>query len=124
MLIQTRVQRLLRSAADYARVRMELLELELNAERERLGAVLRRGLVLALTLLSTLQLSAALLVALSWDTPWRLPILLGLVLFAIAGSLLAWRAFRQLQRAQPARPLATAFREFDRLLKPLDDELG
>ncbi|SEP74617.1 Putative Holin-X, holin superfamily III [Solimonas aquatica] len=124
LLIQARMQRLLRTALDYARVRAELLEVEFNAERERLGSMLYRALLLSLAVLTTLQLGAALLIALSWNTRWRLPVLLGLLLSAVVASLLAWQALRRLRRARPSRPLAAAFREFDRLLKPLDDELG
>ncbi len=106
------LQRLFNNGLRYARVRLEILELELIEERERLGSLITRGMLLSLTALTTTQFTAALVVAAFWDTPWRLHVIGLLIAIALLATVAAWLALRQLRR-EPARPLSMAMREMD-----------
>lgn len=111
------VQRLLYNALQYARVRLELIELELACERQRIGSMLTRGMVLSLAALLTAQLLAALVIAAFWTTPWRLHAIVVIAAAAIALTAFAWRALRAL-RKEPGRPIAAALRDLDKLVAP------
>jgi uncharacterized membrane protein YqjE len=109
----TVLQRLFNSGLQYARVRLEILELELIEERQRLGALLTRGMLLSLTALTTTQFVAVLIVAAFWDTPWRLHAIGLLIVAALLATAAAWHALGRLRR-EPARPLSAAMRELER----------
>ncbi|MDP9140290.1 MAG: phage holin family protein [Pseudomonadota bacterium] len=111
------LQRLLNNGLQYLRVRLEILELELIEERERLGSMITRGMLLSLTALTTTQFTAALVVAAFWDTPWRLHVISLLIVVALFATVAAWLALRQLRR-EPARPLSTALHEMDGVVIP------
>lgn len=106
------LRRLHRHAVLYLRVRLELLELDLGAERQRLGGMLLAAALLALTALMTVQLAVLLLVAASWDTAWRLEVIGGLLLLALLAAAAAagwlWRL-----RGEPARPISSALHDLD-----------
>lgn len=113
------VQSLLHNSLQYARVRLEILELELSAERERVGAMMKFGLMLSLAALVTVQLTAALVLAYYWNTPWRFHALFVLIAAGVVASALAWRALRRLQQ-RSSRPLATVLRDLERIGKADD----
>lgn len=107
--------RLFNNGLQYARVRLEILELELIEERERLGALLKRGMLLSLTALTTTQLVGVLVVAGFWDTRWRLHAIGGLIVLALIATVVAWRSLGHLRR-DPARPLSSAMRDLDQAI--------
>ncbi len=107
------VQRLLRSSLHYARLRLQLLELELDQERARLGGMLARGITLALTALIGVQLLAVLLVSLSWETSWRLHVIVGLMLTAAGAALISWRSLQRLRRSTPQRTISSLLDDID-----------
>lgn len=111
------VQRLLHSSLQYARVRLEILELELIEERQRISSMIIRGVLLSLTALMAVQFAAGLVVAAFWDTPWRLHALGALILLALLATAAAWSSLRRL-RKEPARPLTMAMRDIDRAVAP------
>lgn len=103
---------MLRSGLRYAAVRLEILEFELAAERERVGKLLARGLALSLAVMMTAQATALLLVALAWDTRMRLPAIAVLALLSLAVAVAIWRSLRQL-RSAPGRPITAALHALD-----------
>lgn len=109
---------ILRSARRYLRLRIELLELELNDERARLGALLTRSLLFALTAMLALQLLAVLLIAISWETSWRWHVMTALTALAMLVSALSWRALIDLRKPKPPQPLSSLLDDFDALLVP------
>lgn len=111
------LQRLLNNGLQYARVRLEILELELIEERQRLGSMLTRGMLLALAVLTTTQFIAMLIVAAFWDTQWRLHAIGVLVAAALIGTATAWFSLGRLRR-EPARPLSAAMRDLDQAIRP------
>lgn len=111
------VQRLLNSGLQYARVRLEILELELIEERQRISSMITRGMLLSLMALTSVQFIAGLVVAAFWDTPWRLHSITLLILLALLGTAAAWSSLRKL-RKEPARPLSMALRDIDRVVAP------
>lgn len=120
MTSEAALQRLLYNGVQYARVRLELVELELAAERERIGAMLTRGMLLSLAMLMMAQFGAVLVVAAFWDTQWRLHAIASMIAAALALTAAAWLALRRLRR-EPGRPIAAALRELDRLVHPLEE---
>lgn len=76
----------------------QLLRLEWAQEQQRLGAMLLTSLLGFACLLATLLLLAMLVLLLSWQTPWRLPAVLGLLgVFGLGTGLAGWH-WRQLAR--------------------------
>lgn len=110
-----RLQRLLHSALQYARVRIEILELELDLERARIGAMLLRSLVLALTALVCTQLIAVLVLSLAWQTPWRHHVIAALIAATVVGGVALWRSLKRLRRDKPQRPISAVIADLDRL---------
>lgn len=113
------LQCLLYNTLQYARVRLELIELELASERARIGAMLARGMALSLATLMTTQLIAALVIAAFWTTPWRIHAILSMVATAIGLTILAWRSLRTVKN-EPGRPIAAALRDLDKLVASPD----
>lgn len=107
---------LLHNGLQYARVRVEMLEVELGAERERVGAMLRAGALLSLSAMLTVQLLAALVLAYCWNTPWRLPALGALTLAALLATAFAWHALRRLRR-RSSQPIAALMRDLERIAR-------
>lgn len=89
------IARLLRSGGDELLLQllllMRLARIEWQQERLRLLHMLGVGLIGFACLLAVMLFSGGLLVAAAWDTGYRLPALLGLVLIYGAGLGLAWR---------------------------------
>lgn len=87
--------RLLRSAGRalcaQAALHGQLARVEWAEEKSRLLHMLLTALFGFACLLCLLLSGSALVVALSWNTPYRLPSMLGLLLVHGLGSLLAWR---------------------------------
>lgn len=112
------LRRLRHHAGLYLRVRLELLELDLDAERQRLGGMLVAAALLALAAMMALQFIAVLVIAAAWYTPWRLHVIAALLLLALIATLAAgWRLSRL--RGEPARPIGNALRDLDRFFQPL-----
>lgn len=119
---ERRSPQVLRSALRYLRLRIEWLELELGDERARLGALLTRSLLFALTAFLGIELLVLLLIALSWDTPWRLPAIAGVTTLAALACALSWRALAQVRKPRPPQPLSSLLQDFDALLSPATQE--
>lgn len=117
-----RLQRLLRSTLQYARVRVEILEVELHLERARLGAMLMRGVALALSALLGLQLVIVLLLALSWNTPWRLHVIVALIITAAVVAAVMWHSLRGLSRKKTPRPISAVLSDLDQFVESLPPE--
>lgn len=96
----TRLRRLAGNLLGYAQNRLELLGVELAQERARVGSVLTCGLLMMLFGMLTLQFGALLLVALSWDSAWRVPVIATLSALALAATVVsAWAWARKRQSA-------------------------
>ncbi|MEW6167831.1 MAG: phage holin family protein [Pseudomonadota bacterium] len=112
-----RLQHVMHSAVRYARARLELLELEISTERERLGLLMTRGLLLSLAALMSTQFAAILVLAAFWETRWRLHAVAVLIVAALGATFAAWAALRRVQN-RSSRPIAAALRELDELVEP------
>ncbi|HZP13198.1 MAG TPA: phage holin family protein [Nevskiaceae bacterium] len=66
--------------------RVDLLRWEAAHEGARIGALLVRGFCAALLGFFTLEVLAVLLIAVFWDTAWRLQVISGVVLAAFIGT--------------------------------------
>lgn len=88
------LRRVLAQSMNVVQGRFELFKLEIDDERQRLGQVLSRGLLAALSIFLAVQLIALLLVALVWDTPWRLPVVVGLAVTCVVIALRAVKAYQ------------------------------
>ncbi|MWV17377.1 hypothetical protein F3I16_15140 [Pseudomonas sp. L-22-4S-12] len=92
--------RLLRSAgrALFAQAALhgQLARVEWAEEKHRLLQMLLTSLLGFACLLGVLLLGNALVLALSWATPYRIPALLGLLTVHGLGGLLAWRRLQAL----------------------------
>lgn len=88
------LRRLVAQSLNVLHGRFELFKLEIDEERVRLGQVLGRGLLAALSIFLAVQLIAMLIVALVWDTQWRIPVVVGLAVICIVIALRAIHAYR------------------------------
>lgn len=88
------LRRLVTQSMNVLQGRFELFKLEINEERGRLGQVLSRGLLAALSIFLAVQLIAMLAVALAWDTQWRIPVVVGLAVACIVLAGWAVRSYR------------------------------
>ncbi len=77
----------------FAEDRLDLLRLEAAHEGSRIGAMLVRGFCAALLGFLTLEVLALLIVAVFWDTAWRLQVIAGLMLAALLGTLALFAAY-------------------------------
>lgn len=86
------------TALEFLQGRVALLQWELAQEKSRLSAMLTRALLCGFFLLLSVQLLVILLVALTWETPWRMHVIVGLLgLAVIVTGGLAW-GFRAKQQ--------------------------
>ena len=92
--ISDTLKRLLALSIDSAQGRFELVQCELGDERARLGQLLTRGLFAGFMIFLTVQLLAVLVVALAWDTNWRIPVVVGLVTTSMVVTILMIRSYQ------------------------------
>lgn len=94
------VVRILRSAGSslltQAGLHGQLARVEWAAEKTRIAGMLIAAMIVFLGTLCTLLMAGALVLAFSWDTPYRVPAAVGLVLFYAACAGFGWMRFRQL----------------------------
>lgn len=88
------LRRLVAQSMNVLQGRFELFKLEIHEERVRLGQLLGRGLLAALSIFLAVQLIAMLIVALTWDTQWRIPVVVGLAVTCIVVALRAVHSYR------------------------------
>lgn len=100
------LSRLARGLGSVAEHRLRLLQSELGEETQRLGRLLALQLLIALLGLLTLQFAALVVLAMAWDTAWRVPALVGLLVLAASGTALAYT--RYTSRKQRKHPLFAA----------------
>ena len=86
------LRRLLAESVDIGHGRLELLVFELGDERARLGLLMQRGAVVAISGFIAAQAVVMLAIALSWDSQWRLPVVGGLA--ALMLIVVAWALHR------------------------------
>lgn len=102
---------------DSAQGRLTLLQAELAAQLDHIGALLARQLLLTLSLHLTAQLVALVVLAGVWDTRWRLPAALLLAALSAAGTVLAYRAYQaQKDKATPVFAATLGELEKDRAI--------
>lgn len=87
------LRRLGQGLAETAQNRLKLIQSELGDEIERLGALLARQLLIALTALLTVQWLGVLVMAWCWDTPYRVHVAASLAALAAIVTALAYRAY-------------------------------
>ena len=85
---------LVETGVRHAQGRLKLLQIEVGEERERLVRILERGLIAAFSALVTVHLLLFSMIAVSWHTPARYPVILGLLLLMFALTLVAVRRYR------------------------------
>jgi uncharacterized membrane protein YqjE len=94
------VVRILRSAGSslltQAGLHGQLARVEWAAEKKRITGLLIAALIASIGVLCTLLMAGALVLAFSWDTPYRIPVAVGLVLFYAACAGFAWMRFTTL----------------------------
>ncbi len=94
------VVRILRSAGSslltQAGLHGQLARVEWAAEKKRISGLLIAALIAGIGVLCTLLMAGALVLAFSWDTPYRIPAAVGLVLFYAACAGFAWMRFKTL----------------------------
>lgn len=108
--------------AGVAENRLRLLQSELGEEAQRLGRLLALQTLIALLGLLTLQFAALVVLALAWDTPWRVAAMVSLVLIAGAATALVYTRYAALKkRARP--PFATSLEELRKDREALERSL-
>jgi uncharacterized membrane protein YqjE len=94
------VVRILRSAGSelmtQAGLHGQLARVEWVAEKNRITGLLIAALIVGMGALCTLLVAGALVLAFSWDTPYRVPAAVGLILFYAACAGFAWLRFKTL----------------------------
>ena len=95
-----------------------MMELELGAERDRLWAMMVTTLVLALAGLTSVNFLAALIIALAWETPWRLHAIAAMAVAALLTVAGAWAVLRKLRR-EATRPLAGLMKDLQSFGEPV-----
>ena len=107
-------KRLLLSALLYARARLEIFEAQATEERQRLIDLVKACLATAVGSLIALQLVATMVLALTWDTPWRVHAIAGMIGVAAILIGLAWSRLVALSRPPPPRPITEVLEDIDR----------
>jgi len=94
------VVRLLRSAGSalltQAGLHGQLARVEWESEKDRIVRMAVAALIAFASLLCTMLVAGALLLAFSWDTTYRVPVAIGLVVTYAACLCLAWYRFKAL----------------------------
>jgi uncharacterized membrane protein YqjE len=81
------------SALKFAEDRLDLLRWEAAHEGARIGGMLVRGFCAALLAFFTLEVLALLVIAVFWDTAWRLQVIAAVLAAALVGTLLLILAY-------------------------------
>ena len=106
------VRRLGNGVVDMLQGRLKLLQNELGDELDRLGGLLARQILVALSGLLTIQFLVLIVLALTWDTPWRVPAMIIITLLAAVATALAYSAYTaHRQRRSPM--FAASIRELE-----------
>lgn len=116
------VRRLGHGLVDAAQNRLRLVQIELAEELDRLGVLLARQVLIAALALLTAQCFGLIVVALAWDTRWRLESTLVLGALAAAATAAAYRSYRS-HRARSAPILARTLDELDKDRHALENPL-
>jgi uncharacterized membrane protein YqjE len=94
------VVRILRSAGSslltQASLHGQLARVEWAAEKKRISGLLFAALIAGIGVLCTLLMTGVLVLAFSWDTPYRIPAAVSLILFYAACAGFAWMRFKSL----------------------------
>lgn len=106
------VRRLGNGVVDMLQGRLKLLQNELGDELDRLGGLVARQILVALSGLLTIQFLVLIVLALTWDTPWRVPAMIIITLLAAGATALAYSAYTaHRQRGSPM--FAASIRELE-----------
>ena len=93
--LSDQLNRLAVSLFHFAEDRVELLRWEASHELTRIGSLLVRAFCAALLGFFTLEILALLVIAVFWDTAWRLQVIAAVVLSALLGTVLLVVAFNR-----------------------------
>lgn len=88
---------------DSTQGRLGLLQTELSTELDRLGSLLARQILLALSAMLTVQFLALVVLASVWDTRWRVTATVILAVLAAGATAFAYRAYQAKKRM--AKPI-------------------
>ena len=117
------LRRLVAQSMNVLQGRFELFKLEIHEERVRLGQLLSRGLLAALSIFLAVQLIAMLIVALSWDTQWRIPVVVGLAVTCIVIALRAAASYRAVVSSTLFEDSANALAEDKREIRDIKQDI-
>lgn len=87
------VRRLGNGVVDMLHGRLKLLQTELGDELDRLGGLLARQILVALTGLLTIQFLVLIVLALTWDTPWRVTAMTVITALAAGATACSYGAY-------------------------------
>ncbi len=107
---------------DAAQNRIKLIQSEVGEETDRLLVLLAFLVITGLLALLTLQILAMVVLALLWDTQWRMPAMIALVLGAASGCAWAYHAYVS-RKARPAAIFATSLDELEKDREALEKSL-
>lgn len=106
------VRRLGNGVLDMLQGRLELLQTELGDELDRLGGLLARQILVALSGLLTVQFLVLIVLALTWDTPWRVTAMILITLLAAGATALSYNAYTA-HRHRRSPMFAASIRELE-----------
>lgn len=115
-------RRLGHGLVDSAQNRLELLQSELAEEIDRLGMLLAHQALVALSALLTVQSLALVVLAVVWDTRWRVAATMVLAVGAVGGTIAAHARYRS-RRRRPKAVFATSIQELEKDRQALDKAL-
>jgi uncharacterized membrane protein YqjE len=91
--LSERLNHLATSLFKFTQDRLDLLRWEVAQEGARLGSMLVYGFCAALLAFLTVEVFAVLLISTFWDTQWRVPVILALLVASLAATAVMFRAF-------------------------------
>lgn len=97
-----RLHRIVHHASEYARLRFDLLKVDVRHERDRLAGVALRWTLVTMSLSIATQLLLTIVIALSWNTRWRLPLMFALMALLLLFAASQYHALRALRRESAA----------------------
>lgn len=98
--LSAQLNRLAVSLLTFSEDRLDLLRWEAAHELSRVSSMLVRGFCAALLGFFTLEVLALLLVAIFWDTAWRLQAIAAVMLAAVLGTVLLVVAYLRMRNGQ------------------------